>query len=580
MLLASGALVSRMLGFIRTVLLAAAIGQSASGAAVAFGLAGALPNMIYLLVASGVVTAVFAPQILRAGRTADGGNAYINRLITLGGTIFLVVTVVATLAAPWITRAFAIESDDGSGYSGATMALAVSFAYWCMPQIFFYAMYALLGEIFNARGHFGPYTWAPALNNIVACAGLIAFMALFGGAEANRAVDAWTPDKIALLGGVWTAAIALQALVLVVLLGRTGIRFRPDFRWRGVGLGTTGRRAGWLFGLVAVNQLTGWYQLFVGSLAGTDATTIATLQNAWFVFLLPHSVIAVSIVIAFFTTMTHHANDGDVQALRTDLSGALRAVGMLTVFCAVAIGVIALPFASLYEAEFGHRLGMALLLWVLLAGLVPFSAEYTVQRVFYALDDTKTPFVVGALMGAVSIAAMSVAWSLPAEWVIVGIAGAIALTYLVSALVWLVLVRRRIGAFGFRLVALRHLRYAGMALLAAVPGVLICWVSGAYTPDGWAQQSVGAAVLSCVVSGVAMGAAYLGLLWLGRDPDFARVVAVVRRAVRRDGADAHLIDTGSIALASTSAPVPVISAEGPGPAERHSNDEDAPSERG
>src|SRR5690606_20394766 len=116
------------------------------------------------------------------------------------------------------------------------MALATALAYWCMPQILFYAIYTLLGEIYNARGQFGPYTWAPVVNNVVSIAGLGAFMLLFGGEQLNRDIRVWDADRITLLGAVTTAGVAVQALVLVLFFRKTGLKFRLDFGWRGVGL--------------------------------------------------------------------------------------------------------------------------------------------------------------------------------------------------------------------------------------------------------------------------------------------------------------------------------------------------------
>ena len=112
-MLASGTIVSRILGFIRVVVLAAAIGQASSATADAFGVANQLPNSIYALVAGGVLSAVLVPQIVRAGLHADGGQLFINRIITLGVVIFLAVTLVATLAAPALITLYAQQSIDG-----------------------------------------------------------------------------------------------------------------------------------------------------------------------------------------------------------------------------------------------------------------------------------------------------------------------------------------------------------------------------------------------------------------------------------------------------------------------------------
>jgi putative peptidoglycan lipid II flippase len=182
-LLASGTLVSRVLGFISGVVLAQTLGSFGTGANT-FALANQLPNNIYAIIAGGLLSAVFVPAIVRAGLHDDGGQRFVNRLVTLGIVVFVAAAALATLAAPALVSLYAQTGE--SGFSDDDLALAVAFAYWCLPQVLFYALYSLLGEVLNARGIFGPFTWAPALNNLVAIAGLVVFGQLFG-ADAGRA---------------------------------------------------------------------------------------------------------------------------------------------------------------------------------------------------------------------------------------------------------------------------------------------------------------------------------------------------------------------------------------------------------
>ena len=164
-LLASGTLVSRILGFISGVVLAQTLGSYGTGANT-FALANQLPNNIYAIIAGGLLSAVFVPAIVRASLHDDGGQRFVNRLVTLGIVVFVVAAVIATLAAPVLVNLYAQSGERG--FSDDDLALAVAFAYWCLPQVLFYALYSLLGEVLNARGIFGPFTWAPALNNVVA----------------------------------------------------------------------------------------------------------------------------------------------------------------------------------------------------------------------------------------------------------------------------------------------------------------------------------------------------------------------------------------------------------------------------
>ena len=524
-ILAAGTLVSRVLGFVKAGLLAVVIGNTGSQAAAAFGLANQLPNNVYILVAGGVMSAVLVPAIVKASLGDDGGQAFVRKLLTLGGTIFLLLALIATVAAPILVNLYASSSDDGRGFTSEQMALAIALAYWCLPQIFFYALYTLLGEIFNARGQFGPYTWAPVLNNVVSIAGLVLVLLLVG----NRTIDpaAWTPDRVALLGGVTTAGVAVQALVLVLLFRRTGMTFKLDFGWRGVGLRATGQRAGWLFGVVIIGQIKGLVQSRVVTLADPDGANLFTMQNAWFVFSLPHSVIAVSIAIAYFTRMSHHASRGDLSGIRADVSAALRGVGMLTTISAIVLAVVSVPFWRYFDESFEDMLQSSFVLWAMLIGLVAFSAEYVLQRVYFALEDTRTPFLYALFGMLVTFALLWACTLLPGLWIVAGASLAVTIANLVSCSVWIWLVRRKIGAFGFRVIAKRHVQYLAYALVAAIPGVLVVWSLGGFRAGGWATSATAPSLIASALAGAAMAIVYFGLLFLTRNPDFRSTLDLV-----------------------------------------------------
>ena len=532
-LLASGTIVSRILGFVRVVVLAAAIGQIASASADAFGAANQLPNNIYALVAGGVLSAVLVPQIVRAGRNDDGGQRFINRIITLGVVIFLGVTVVATLAAPGLVALYVQQSTSGGkGFSPEAMNLAITFAYWCLPQIFFYALYSLLSEVLNARNIFGPFTWAPVLNNVVSIAGLVVFMTLFGGAESNSSAEGWGLDRILLLAGTATLGIAAQALVLFLFWRRAGLRYRPEFRWRGVGLGAAGRAAGWLFGMILVMQLGALVSTRVATLGSAQGASVATLGASWLVFMLPHSVVAVSIATAYFTRMSGHAARGDLVAVRADLSSSLRGIGLLIVFSMVALAVVAYPFARFFEDKYGNVLATGNVILAYLPGLVLYSALFVIQRVFYALDDTRTTFFMQCAYTVVYIAGALACAALPAQWIGVGLALVTAFSGTVQAVIAIILVRRRLGGMDGALVLRRHLQYFGLALVSGLAGIGVLVLLGGISPDGFVLSGRLQALVSIALIGGAMAAVYAGLLLLVRNPELTSVAGMIRARFR------------------------------------------------
>jgi len=534
-LLASGTMVSRVLGFLKTAVLAAAIGQTGSRAADAFSTANQLPNNVYALIAGGLLSAVLVPQIVRAAAHDDGGQRFINKIVTLGTVLFGVVTIVATLLAPVLVRVYVQSADDGgSGFSGPQLALATAFAFWCLPQIFFYAMYSLLSEVLNARQVFGPFTWAPVVNNVVGLAGLAVFMLAFGGAVENAPVDVWAADRVTVIAGTATLGVVAQAAFLVAFWRRAGLTFRPDFRWRGVGLGATGKAAGWLFGMVLVTQLAGVVQSRVASLGSDVGAASATLSNAWLLFMLPHGIIAVSIATAYFTRMSGHAERGDLDAVRTDLSQSLRTIGMFIVFAAVAMCVVAYPFARFFEGTFEGATAMAQVILAYMPGLVLFSLLFVVQRVFYALHDQRTPFFMQLVQSLVFVAgALVAAATVPPERIGVAIALTTTVAGSTQAVVAIALVRRRLPGMDGALVARRYVTFVLVALLSAVVGLVVAVLLGSFDADGFAQSGRLQGVLTVAVVGSAMAVVYFGLLAVARLPELTGIARPVVARLRR-----------------------------------------------
>ncbi|MEY4312572.1 MAG: hypothetical protein RLZZ319_81 [Actinomycetota bacterium] len=511
-LLASGTIVSRILGFVSAVVLARTVGVIGSGAD-AFALANQLPNNVYVIIAGGVLSAVLVPQIVKAGLHADGGAAYVNRLLTLGITLVLVVTVVATGLAPLLVSLYAQR-----GFATDTLGLATAFAWWCMPQILFYAVYSLVGEVLNAKGVFGPFTWAPALNNVVAIAGMVWFGAVFTGDVAIA--GSWSVESIAILAGTATLGVAIQALALFAFLGRAGIRFRPDFRFRGVGLGATTKLAAWTFGMILVTQLAGILQSNVASIA-TEFTEpgLAVLRFGWLVFMLPHSVITVSLGTAYFTRMATDVRDKRWDRLGTDIRESLARV---TLFMVVSSAVLAVssPFVSTVFAD-RDQSGMAAVISLYALGLVPFGAAFILQRLFYALEDTRTPFFVQLAQTGVFCAGLLIVSAGPVADIATGIALWMSLSTFLQAGLLAALLRRRLGSLGTRQLALSFARFT----IGVVPALLL----GILVRDALPlADSIVGAVLGASAVGAVMGVAYLATLILVRDSTTRDLLAPLR----------------------------------------------------
>ncbi len=531
--LASGTIVSRILGFVNAAVLAGAIGYI-GGAADAFTLSTQIPNSIYALIAGGLLSAVLVPQIVRAGIQSDGGAAFINKLVTLGTVVFVIVAIAATLAAPLLVAVYAQSGSRGFGPD--ELALATAFAYWCLPQVLFYALYSLLGQVLNARRVFGPFTWAPALNNVIAIIGISTFIAIFGAFPTNQDASVWTPTMIAVLGGTATVGIAAQATVLLFFWKRAGLTYRPDFRWKGVGLGRTGKAAAWVFGMILITQLAAIVETRVATGASGEAS-IGALKYAWLIFMLPHSIVTVSIATAYFTRMSTHARNGDLVSIRSDVSLSLRSILLIMIFSALGLAVLAYPFSAVFGGGFSEISALGNVVIAYLVGLVPFTVLFVLQRVFYALDDTRSAFWLQALQSAIFVGGLLALVWVPAPWVAVGVAGMMSLSAIVGTVVAALVLRRRLGGLGAREILASSARFFGAAVVAAALGLVGVWGMGAFTPGGFAVATRLGGGITLAVVGTGMAAVYLAILGLSRNRELAQLAAPVLRRFGRGDAE-------------------------------------------
>jgi putative peptidoglycan lipid II flippase len=535
-LLASGTFVSRILGFVSAWVLAQAIGTTGAGADT-FAVANQLPNNIYAIIAGGLLSAVLVPQIVKAGLHDDGGQRFINRLVTIGLVVFVAAAIIATIAAPLLVQLYARQAVDGvRGFSPDEIALATAFAYWCLPQVLFYAIYSLLGEVLNARKIFGPFTWTPVLNNLVAIAGMVVFIVLFGGDPAHTDATTWTPPMIALLAGSATLGIAVQGLGLFYFWRRAGLSYRPDFRWRGVGLGATGKAASWVFGMILVTQLAGIVQTYVASIAGGSGNpSVRVLSLSWLIFMLPHSIAAVSIATAYFTRMSTHAHEGNLPAVRADFSASMRSIGLIMVFSAVGLIVLAFPFSAIFDSDYADVQGMAYVVMAFLVGLVPFSILFLIQRTFYSLDDTRTPFFLQVLQSTLFVVGALIVSTWETEWIAVGIAAVTSIAGSVQAVVAAIVLRRRLGAIDAKRILRSYAVFALASLPAAAAGAALLFALGVTTEGGFAVATPVTAGVSMVLIGGAMALVYGIVLVALRNDELGAIVRPVVLRLRRRG---------------------------------------------
>jgi len=516
-LIGAGTIVSRLSGFLRAVVLVSAVGAT-TGAGNAFAIANQLPNNIYAIISTGLLTAVIVPQIVKAAQHDDGGRAFVSKLFTLGTVVLVVVTALATIAAPWLVQLYA------PGFPPDQQALATAFAYWCLPQILFYGLYALVGEALNARRIFGPFTWAPIVNNVVSIAGFLVFIVLFGS---DVAVDAWTPQMIALLAGTATLGIVVQAVILLSFWKRTGLHVRPDFRWRGVGLNHLGHLAGWTFLMVVAGQLAGLVQSRVLSDAAEDYPGVLVTQNAWLLFMLPYSIIVLSIGTPYFTQLSEHAAAGRDDDVRGDIGRSIRTLGIFIVIATAALAAAtASSRLSVKIREAGTAAAAGVLLCFLVS-LVPLAVLFVIQRTFYAYNDTRTPFFFTLLQCALVVVTALAASTLPVEYLAAGIALGQSFASIVQVILATWLLQRRLGGLRVGSWMLALGRFALAAVPAAAAGWLTFLLLGGV--DGWTVSDKLLGAVGAAIIGIVSLAVYGGVLALLRAPELGPALAIARR---------------------------------------------------
>ena len=534
--MATGTVISRVTGVLRDVAMTAALGFYLVSDA--YSLGNTMPNVLYVLIIGGALNAVFIPQLVRRMKEdADEGKAYADRLLTLAGVVLLVFSVAAILLAPLLVDLYAT-----SAYGESQRELATAFARLCLPQIFFYGMYALYSQVLNSRGKFGAPMFAPILNNVVAIATFLLFIAIAGTAAAADGI--LTSDQVAILGVGTTIGVALQALILIPVLARAGYRWRPRFDWKGAGLGRAGHLAVWTLLLVLVNQ-AGYIAItrlatlanVNASDAGTTAAGLTTYQKAHLIFMLPHSVITVSIVTALLPALSRVAQSGRTRQVGSDVSGAMRLVAALIIPIASILMVASPGIARLlfgYGAATTEQATLTgTITSVFMLGLLPFTLFYVLFRGFYAVEDTRTPFLVSVIMNVVALAV-----AIPLFYAVSGPAQIAALafgyvcgfwaTFIVS---WILLARRLGGVdSGNTIRALLRMLIAGFVALAVMFGTQAFLVS--YVTGGGAESPWPILVNVVVVSAVGL-LIYLAAAWALRIAEVSEVMGLVRRKVLR-----------------------------------------------
>ncbi|HET9516668.1 MAG TPA: murein biosynthesis integral membrane protein MurJ [Actinoplanes sp.] len=530
-IMAAGSLVSRIIGFVRTALLGMTLGAAAGSVGDAYTTAQMLPGQIYELLLGGILTSVLVPMLVRRSKSErDGGLAYTQKLLTVAVVGLGVATLLAVAAAPLFTAIYASGPERTDDYR----QLVTMLSFLILPMIFFLGLSALFGAVLNVRGHFAAPMWAPILNNLVVIATCGVFIVAFGDATA-LSPEQIGPGQILLIGGGTLLGLVTQAAGLYSALRK--VQFSWRWRWapRSLGLRELGSLAGWMLLYVAANQVGVFVVVkLLNSTEAGDANAGLTSWNLVFLLvMMAHGIIGVSVMTALLPRMSAAAADGRFADVTADLTGGIRMTTVALAPIAVIYGVLAVPIAvMLFQGGEVTPAQAVAIGGVLLVGafvVLPLSVSQLCTYAFFALQGNRTAALINLPVVAVRVGTQIGLFYLLAEHLkAAGMTAANGVSYLVSAVISLVILRKRLGRLGLRAVAVSLAKVLVAAAVAAGLGLLVLRVlPGGGTPDKLA------AVLQVAVGAVVIGVSYLATAQLVRIPEIGQVVGMVRRKIGR-----------------------------------------------
>ena len=391
----AGTVVSRITGLLRLAAIAGALGVVESGRLTdTYNLANTAPNIIYELILGGVLTSVFIPVFIELQEKEGREKAWqvANGIMNTALVGLTALAIVLMLAAPLIANIYALRLE---GAEEAQQQQVLTFLLRLfIPQIVFYALIAITTGLLNANRRFGPPMYTPILNNLAVIAVFIAFHQAYERVDGLGAV---TSTQLWIIGLGTTAGVVINAVAQLPFLRGLG-RFTPTFSLNHPSVRKLARLSVFVIGYVVANQIG---YLVVQWLANAQRGGYSAYVWAFTFFMLPHGLFAVSIITALLPSMSQHAVNENWAELRERVSTGMRATLLLILPAAVGYFVLGEAIVrvllehGVMTARSTELVADVLRFFVL--GLVPFSIFQLLLRAFYAIQDTKTPFVINCI---------------------------------------------------------------------------------------------------------------------------------------------------------------------------------------
>ncbi len=431
---------SRLLGFVRVLVIAAILGTTYLGNT--FQASNSVSNVLFELVAAGALSAVLVPTFV--GHLARDDQAEVERLagglLGLATVVLGAVSILGVVFAPFLARV--LTSGASHSVAADQRRLATFLLRFFVPQLMLYAWGSIASGVLIAYRRFIPIAAAPIGNTIVT----VSALAVFGGivAEPRGLHLSLTARMMLVIAG--TGGVIAFVGVLVGSVVASGFRLRPhvDFGDREIRRLIT--LSAWGVLLHAAGGLILGAALIVGN---SVAGGVVAYQTAFTFFLAPYAILALPLQTAVLPEMSVHAASSDLAAVATTLAWALNRMAVLVFPVAAVLAALSVPIMrAVVFGEAAHN-GVSLLaagLASLAVGLYAYSAFLTVARGYYTIGDGRTPALVAVSCGVLGVVVMVIGASMThgaARVAALGIGHSSA--YIVGALALSVMLARRLG---------------------------------------------------------------------------------------------------------------------------------------
>ncbi len=483
--------ISRITGLLGILVLAYAFG-ALDYLQDSYNLAKVMPNMLFELIAGGILTSIFIPVLVeRILEDKERSWRLASNIVNITTIFMISIATLGTIFSYELVRAqtFLVSTDS------VDITNVVFFFRFFIWQIVFYGMVAIFNGVLQAHRRFAAPAYAPIFNNLVVIAVIIFFYIPLKDTNPGLALTG--------LAAGTTLGIVVMALVQLPALLRIGWKYHAVIDLRDPAIRKLGVLALPIFAYVLSNQIG---LSVANALAWKFEGGITAFTYAWRFFQLPFGLLAVSISTVIFPRLSEHSVMDDMSAFKRTLGRAVTATSFVLIPVSVYFFLLSRQTIGLFELFFGAKgtEQIASVMALFMIGLLPFSLFMLLNRVFYALHDSATPMKVNAVGVPLNIL---LNFLLVRFFNVAGLSLGHSLTYLFTMSLMFFALKRRIGPLNGRALFQSALKFT---LISIPVGVIIVMLAAGLGSISWPSDELGHLVV-LVMSALVGGSVYIAL---------------------------------------------------------------------